>query len=268
MARDRSLAVDELLDRVRLRWPGVAFEREAVVRALEGRGGEGVRNPEDLCLAAACLGGDTAAQGILDRELVPAAARLAARIAPSPEFEDEVAQALRTRLFLADPKRAARIGDYDGSTSLSAWMRVVARHAAIDLLRGRPRPPAGEHASLEGLIESRTPEQELGQDRFRAEFRRALAEAVSTLDTRDRAALRLHFGEGVPLEGVAAAYGVHRATAARWIAAARATVLGRTKQNLARLLGASEADVESILREARSNLDVSISAVFRSSGSI
>jgi RNA polymerase sigma-70 factor (ECF subfamily) len=266
MKRERTSSVDELLERARIRWPAVPFDRAEALRAQEGLAGSsgGVRFPEDLLLALACMRGDTAAQAALDREFIPAAARLAARLSPTPEFEDEVGQALRTRLFLSDPKRPARIGDYDGSTALVAWVRLLARHAAIDLLRGRPRPSSDGPDPLLQHFESHTPEKHLAKDRFQAEFGRALSDAMSTLDSRDRAALRLHFGEGVPLEGVAAAYGVHRATAARWIATARATVLGRTKQNLGKLLGASEGEIDSILREARSDLDVSISAVFRS----
>ena len=60
--------------------------------------------------------------------------------------------------------------------------------------------------------------------------------------------------EGVSLEGLARAYGIHRATIARWLATARADVLERTRQALSRLIGARPDEIDSLLRAARSQL--------------
>ena len=101
------------------------------------------------------------------------------------------------------------------------------------------------------------------KERFRAEFRRAFGEAVQSLGSRQRSAMRLHIADGVSLEVVAAAFGVHRATVVRWLATSKVTVLERTRQNLSKLLGQSEQEVDSILRAARSHIDVSLGSVLR-----
>ncbi len=218
----------------------------------------------DLRLAQACARCEPAALLQFERELLPGALRAAAGILPAADARDELAQILRERLFQARPERPARIGDYNGQIPLAAWLRVIARRAALNLLesRGQGRESIDDHAEL--FASHATPEQALGAERFRGQFRAAFAAAVAGLASRDRAVLRLHLAEGVTLDGLASAYGVHRATVARWLATARVKVLERTRLGLARGLGASAAEIESLLRAARSQLDVSISAVFRS----
>ena len=246
-----------LADRVAARWPGVAFAPETIARAVESR------HPEDLCLARSAAGGDSEAFEVIEREFVRQAVSRAARIAPSQMFRDEVAQALRERLFLSVPERPARIGDYDGSTPFASWVSVVARHCAIDLLRAKPPDESDLDEHIKRLAHGRTPESDIAKERFRAEFRRALTAATQSLGERELSVLRQHFADGVRLEEMAAAHGVHRATVARWLATARATILARTRQNLARLLNADEGEIDSLLRAAHSSLDASLGVIFR-----
>jgi len=223
-------------------------------------------HPEDLRLARACAEGNAAAQATFDRDVLSRAVRVAARILPAAESRAELLQILRERLLLPGPERPARIGDYNGSVSLIAWTRIIAGRCALNLRKSQQRQPENIDDHLEQLGHSATPESALGQDFFREKFRAAFAAAVSALPSRDRAILGLHLVKGVTLEGVAAAYGVHRSTIVRWLAVARATLMERVREILASGLDASAADIESLLRKARSQLDVSISAAFRSLG--
>lgn len=256
MASDSRTA--KLGARVRARWPGVDFSGTLLAGAVQAL------HPDELCLTLAAVAKDPRAFEALDRDFLLKAADLAARLNPSSEFTDEIAQSLRERLFLCGVKRAPRIGDYDGSTPLPTWLNVVARHCAIDLLRARSQPPPGLDDHLQRLVRSSTPELQAMSEQVGAEFRVAVGEAIESLGNRNRAVLRLFIKDGASLDALARSYGVHRATVARWIATSRATLRQRTCQNLARLLGASEDEVDSLLRAERSNLDVSISAVFRS----
>ena len=219
--------------------------------------------PDDLRLARACTAGDPQAVRAFEEEVLPVALRGTSRILPGAEVQDELKQVLRERLFLAEPQRPARLGDYNGSVPLVAWVRVIARRCALNLRETRARRPDSLDDHPEP-ISSGTPEQALGRERFQSKFRAAFEQAMKTLSSRDRAVLRLHLAEGVTLEGVASAYGVHRATVVRWLATSRAVLMERTREALSRGLGASDVEVDSLLRAARSNLDVSIGSIFRS----
>ena len=61
------------------------------------------------------------------------------------------------------------------------------------------------------------------------------------------------------MDELATSYRVHRATIARWLARARQDLLERTRQRLALAVGASGAEVDSIVRVLGSELDVSLS---------
>jgi RNA polymerase sigma-70 factor (ECF subfamily) len=52
-------------------------------------------------------------------------------------------------------------------------------------------------------------------------------------------------------------YGVHRAIAARWLAAAREQIAGATRNHLAARAGIVSEEIDSIIRLVHSRLDVS-----------
>ncbi len=74
-----------------------------------------------------------------------------------------------------------------------------------------------------------------------------------------RTLLRMHVVEGVTLDGLAMAYGAHRATIARWLAAARSALLKGTRARLAGSLKLKPEEVDSLIELARSRLEISIS---------
>ena len=220
-----------------------------------------VPHTEDLALALACASGDPAALATFEREVLPRAVRRAAHMSRSSSFGPEVAQALRIRLFVADG-RAARILAYDGSTPLAAWAGVIARHCALNLLRASLGTDQHSGEALERYLQPNTPELAFVGERLRGEFRKALSTAIASLEIRERSVLRLHFAEHLPLEGIAKAFGVHRSSVARWLATGRANVLERTRLALASALGQNEQEIDSMLRAARSNLELSLISVF------
>lgn len=63
------------------------------------------------------------------------------------------------------------------------------------------------------------------------------------------------------IDRIGAVFNVHRATVARWIAAAREGLLERTMARLGERLRLEPADFESLLRVVRSSLDVSLHAL-------
>jgi RNA polymerase sigma-70 factor (ECF subfamily) len=68
------------------------------------------------------------------------------------------------------------------------------------------------------------------------------------------------------ISDIGAIYQVHRATAARWLSKARATLIDLTKEQLAILLSVEPGETDSILRLVQSQLDVSLERRLRDDG--
>lgn len=219
--------------------------------------------PKDLALALACAEGDPEALATFEREVMPKAVSVAAGLLPSADAAAELAQALRVHLFVRQTEGPPRVAGYDGSVPFAAWVRAVARRCAMNLRRGSPRWVERGCEEFDGLSLPGLAERAVADERFRVLFNAAFGAAVRSLEARERAVLRLHVADGLTLDEVARAYGVHRATVARWVATARATLTGRTREALARTLGPCADQLDSLLRGAFSRLEVNISSVFR-----
>ena len=86
------------------------------------------------------------------------------------------------------------------------------------------------------------------------------------LDARARNLLRLHHLGGATLEQLAAMYGVHRATAVRWLADARAALARGTRRRLTASLDVSPAELDSILAMIGSRLEASVGRLLADDG--
>jgi RNA polymerase sigma-70 factor (ECF subfamily) len=87
---------------------------------------------------------------------------------------------------------------------------------------------------------------------------------VATLALEQRRLLRRHFADGITLDALAVELGVHRATVARHLAAARAALRRDTLRRLQAALGATDSELESLAAVMRSRLDLSLRGLLRS----
>lgn len=99
--------------------------------------------------------------------------------------------------------------------------------------------------------------------RFAREFADAFKSVLSTLEPEERAVLKLHHLDGLSIEQVGVAYKVSRATAARWLAKARARVVEEMQARLEEKLGRSAPKPESVLALVHSDLNLSLSKFMR-----
>lgn len=100
---------------------------------------------------------------------------------------------------------------------------------------------------------------------YRDEFKRAFHAAVEALDDRERLLLRQHALDGLSIDQLAALHGVHRATAARQVQAARQSVLAATQRELIRRLRLARGELASVMRLIASRLDVTLPLALRRS---
>jgi len=245
-------------------WPELPLDTElvdTVATSLASRGDLAKFRITDLALATWARRGD--AGGITAFEAAYAAllAKLAQRFSSVPA--DELRQRLRIKLFVDGAGGRARIRDYTGFGFLANWLKVIAVHDFIDLVRKDARQRIDPDVDDEALVAIGSPDHDPATRALRRELggavKQALATAVTTLTARERNFLRHAHVEGHTLEQIAATYHVHRATVARTLATARAAVLERTRSELAQAIGGDQLD--SVIANLDSQLDLSLTRV-------
>jgi len=168
-------------------------------------------------------------------------------------------QTVMTRLIVGGADGAPILDRYTGRGRLGAWIRVVASRDALKALRGDGREVPIDAARLDRVG---APDADLEMDYMKAVYRTAFADAfyaaLDGLAPRDRLMLRYSVLDGLSIDRIAAAYGVHRATAARWVARARQQLVASTRARLIRAEGLTDSEFDSVTRLIRSQLDLSI----------
>lgn len=142
------------------------------------------------------------------------------RILANPADAEDVTQ----DTFLA---AFERMSTYRPGQALSPWLRAIARHRAIDLVRRRARAPEPELPAAPESVEK------IALDRIEAERVRA---ALNRLPSRDRTLLVLRYWEDQSVESVASSMGMTEG-------AARVALL-RARRSLGAVLVEQGASVE------------------------
>lgn len=249
------------------RWPKLEVSLEAYAQFVQ-RATARADEPEldalaleDMALAAGCLHRDPQALRYFEQGVLLAVDPAITRIDSRPEFADEVRQSLRQRL-LAESN--AKIAEYQGRGSLLKWVRVAAVRTALNLRAQEQRRldrTCGGDPEASPLADP----LDLETEAFKAEYRPALATAVRQaclgLGERDRAILRLHTLDGYSIDKLSVTFGVHRATAARWIHRAQNQLRQAVRSELKRVAQVHTADASMIERMLRSELTTSFSGL-------
>jgi RNA polymerase sigma-70 factor (ECF subfamily) len=267
--------LDAMLDEPAKIWNAAWLSREdfaAEIAARLDRDTETVASfwehlrPGDLYLACACARGLSAAIEKFEQTYGGEIGRTARRFERRGLAADDLHQLLRNKLFAAQPGEAPRIASYTGQGFLQNWVRVTTTRTFIDAVRPQADTPeipiADELVAM--LPESGAdPELELLKRQNLAHFKAAFAEAVGTLEASDRVVLRQHIVERLTIDQIGALYRTHRATAARRVVKAREALLAATRASLAKRLGLSEEQLESVLALIASRMDVSVDRLLR-----
>lgn len=222
----------------------------------------------DVYLAIACCDGDATAITQLDdlvgRELRHAASRLRA----SPDQAAEVHAELRRILLVDDLDRGAALRDYAGRGDLRGYLRVSATRALIrSINRGRREIAVDDGEVFDRMLPHDDPELAILRAQYRETVDAALRAALTRLDSRARALLRYQLIDGWSIDQVGKLYGVHRATAARWLSDARELLGDTIRSELAARLQIATSEVDSIVRLVQSRVDMSLDRLLVPDGS-
>jgi RNA polymerase sigma-70 factor (ECF subfamily) len=218
----------------------------------------------DLYLAYGCARGDAKALAEFDqrygRELDRALRR--ARNAGDPE---DLRQRLYERLLVAGAEgEPPRILGYAGRGALRGWLRITTTRLVINAARDHGRRPVSrtDDDELLGriLVARAEDDPELGYLRahHREALSRALADAFDSLGPRDRNVLRYSVLHQISNEQIGKFYGVHRATAFRWRQDAQRALVDAVRASLRTSLQLDRAELDNLLRNVESRLDLSI----------
>lgn len=211
--------------------------------------------PKDLCLAHAAVWSLGEALEVFEARCMAPLAVVLRRLHGEAGLDD-LLQEVRVRL-LAGPQ--PRLLTYRGECPLPAWVRAVGVRVALNTVAGkRPRPLEDE--ALHELAAPVDVGLDVARAQHRERFQAAFREAMGRLTPRERALLRFHYLQGVGLEKLAQTYGCHRATVVRWLASARAAVFAHTRARLEEELRLSSPELDSLMREAREQLTVSLAS--------
>ena len=219
----------------------------------------------DLFLACACAHGVEAAIVALDKEHLARVREFAASVDSSPEFVRELTQRLRARLLVADGDKPARIASYTGRGSLGGWVRVSAVRLARDISRSE-RAGAAREQDEDLRPEEIDPELGYLKRAYGEAVSRAVQEALASVEGQTRTLLKMHYVDGLSIDQVGVAFGVSRATSARMLAAARATLVTGIRERLATMVGVGAEEADSLLAFVRSRLDVSLARALKTAG--
>jgi len=265
-------AVDRILDAGRAAFPAIAAPAADLTRLITARL-VGEDTPEalaadELYLAAACALGDRAALADFEQRyfgVIPAAL---SRLSLSRDEIDEVTQQLRIRLFIAEPGESPRVLAYAGQGQLGGLVRVASVRAGLNLLRDRGRLASGgggDDDDLEDIpISADNPELSRLKAQHRTAFKAAFEQAIGSLEPREKSLLGLAIVKGLGIDRIGAIYGVHRATAARWVTSARANLTKSLHKILATQLGVAPSGVDDLLPLVESQLELSLERLLKS----
>lgn len=260
-----------MLDAARLAWPELRIDPVQIAPFIAER----LAGPDlgaalagapaaDLVLAAACLAQEPTAHAAFDAVLSEVDAAGASTRSP-PDLVEDVKQVLRVQLLVAKGDKPPGIAGYRGKGPLRGWLRITATRELIRHQRKAARERPSERPLDEALGDAGDPLLSHLKAEYRTEFAVALREAINELDAEARTLLRQQIVDQMSIDEIGAAFGVHRATAARWLLRARGALVTATRGRLAARLKLSVEEIDSVIRLVQSQLDASVVRYLRDS---
>jgi len=219
----------------------------------------------EIVLAHAVTAGDPAAVREFEtRYLAPVRSTLRAMTLDAADIAD-IEQSLRLKLLVAEPGGQARLLAYAGHGKLGGLVRVAAVREALTLLRRRKTTRSNDDWLEELSSPDDDPELAQLKARHRDAFKTSFEEAVRRLEPREHTLLRLHLVRHQTIDQIGTVYGVHRATAARWVDAAKRSLRTLTNKVLAERFDLRGPDLERVVSLIESRIELSIDRLLATS---
>jgi RNA polymerase sigma-70 factor (ECF subfamily) len=258
-----------LRDRARAAYPDLAFDDATFAAELARRLGAAA-DPDQLArvrgdcvlLAIACAGGDEDAIRRFETEFLDEVDATARRLGATRDQLDELRSFIRRILFVSEPARPAALREYAGRGDLRSYVRVIATRELVRAInKGRREVPVDADSFLDKLSPTSSPVAGFVRESYRADVDAAIRAALGELPEQARALLRYSVIDGWTVDRIGALFGVHRATAARRVAAARELLGEAIRAQLSARLAIPVDEVDSVVRLVQSRIDVSLERI-------
>lgn len=230
--------------------PGLSFDEVQFIAFLNARPGHKPVHAAELLLVHRCLLGDESALALFEVEYFEPLSSIIANVDRRPGFIDDVLQQLRLKLM-----GEGRLAQYEGRGPLQGWLRRAAINTSKSMQEQSGRDRHVEGTTARPVAD---PEFTILAAQFQEGFKAAFADAMARLSAREKMMLRLNGLADYSIDQIGEIYGVHRATAARWVQAARRRLHEETRAAVARTLLRPGDDVDEVMRQFGSQVDLSV----------
>ena len=267
LSADAALEQDlaEYVRSARGRRPELEIDELEFVTYVAARARDGQLPPRqhagDLLLAYACSHAHDGAIEAFLREHGDVIDRVLFHRKATHDVAADAKQILQERLLVGNASQgtAGKIASYRGLGPLHSWVTSSAATTLLTLRRTAKRQREQPEGSSSGALAVHgDPELDYLKLRYKAPVEEAIIEAMGQLAERDGALLRLSLGERMSIDSLGEMYSVNRATAARWLVAARRALVEKTKAILQARLHLTQQECNSLVALVQSQLDVSI----------
>jgi RNA polymerase sigma-70 factor, ECF subfamily len=256
-------------------WPTFEIDRKSFRRCLESAIAN-ITDPrealsnlyiEDLCLAHACALRVPAALRIFEALHLAHIEDSLNYLRRLPFSLDDVRRQLEDILIVGTNGHGPRIAQYAGRGPLSRYVRTAAVNVARDMLRRRSFDVAADGDALaeSALASSEDAATQLVQARYEPAIREAVQAALLALDRRQRLIVRLHLSKGTSFSAIARMLHVNQSTITRAFATTLRQLHADVSRRLRTTYGFDGSDVESIVRDLRGHIDLSLSRLLSAS---
>jgi RNA polymerase sigma-70 factor, ECF subfamily len=188
------------------------------------------------------------------------------RVRVGRDVVDEVQQRLREVLLMGSAAGggAPKLAEYSGKGALGGWLRVSAVRMALNQIRdARTSGASTTEPVTEDLAVGGDPELAFVKGRASELLGDAFRRVVADLDPQERAMLRLHYIDGLTMDRLSTLYKTPRSTVARRIAEVRQAILASTEALLREEQRLSPSAAASVLREAKRQINVTMSRLLQ-----
>jgi RNA polymerase sigma-70 factor, ECF subfamily len=217
----------------------------------------------DLYLACGCARGEPQALVAFDQCCLSYLDRVLGKMGIDSDVIVEIKHDVRFRVLVGERGRA-QILDFSGRGDLRSWVSVIATRRTLQRqVRARREVSMDDDELMQRIVAPDDPELDHIKRTYCEEFKLAFESVLRALPDREQTLLRQHYVDGLTLDELASLYRVHRATAARLLARARATVLETTRERMMSRLEVSSGDLDSILRMIWSRIEISLRGLRR-----
>jgi RNA polymerase sigma-70 factor (ECF subfamily) len=247
--------LSEIFEQCQRRYPTVQLSvdlfrsriEEILASEVRPAGNEAKLHYEDLFLAIACARDDRVAWECFADDCVPLLKNFAAQACGNSSEGEDLAQEIVAKLL----KEKTRLAGYNGRGSLAGWLRVTVSHAAIDRFRRTSRLTSldsFEEGEAEALCQrsGKQQEEQTLDARWGPVVSQIAEEHLRALPARDRLLLSLHYLQSIPLKDIGRQFGVHEATASRWLDRLRGEIRKEVERTLRKKHGLRSSEIRSL----------------------